>query len=190
VLPEFPRAQQAIQKVWNKLLFKAAGFSDPLISDVPIRVQKEGHRAFWGDSEIEYKPARVSCQWKLEDGKGIPTEDYFEMSEKLGREMAEQQAKRMFEILDTPTPRSAFLDRDEGPITFDLWATKMESVEVDFDAAGIPQWPRWYLAPDVVGEFEAAMKNLTIEQQARLHQLVDTKRKEFNERTARRRLVE
>jgi hypothetical protein len=45
MLPEFPRAQEAIQNVWNKLMFVALGFSDPLMSQIPVRLQKEGKGA-------------------------------------------------------------------------------------------------------------------------------------------------
>ena len=99
MLPEFPRAYDAIQKVWNRVLFNAAGFSDPLISQVTVRVQREGHRAFLGESETEYKAQSVSHQWKPEVGKGIPTEEFFGVPLRIGKEMAMKQAKGFYEAM-------------------------------------------------------------------------------------------
>lgn len=139
MLPEFPRAYDAIQKVRSRVLFDAAGFSDPLISQVAIRVQREGHRAFLGEAETEYKAHSVSHQWRPEVGKGISTEEFFGLPLRVGKEMATKQAERVFEAMSEPSRHTGTLDKNEGPLTFDLWLTKMEGFDLDFDENGVPR---------------------------------------------------
>lgn len=190
MLPEFPRAQEAIQKVWNKLMFAALGFSDPLISQIRVRPQKEGNRAAWGDSAINYQKKSVSYQWSPEIGRGIPTEEFFRMPLVLGKQMAQRQAKDVFTLLQDPTPHTGVIRKEEGPLTFDLWISKMESIEINFDENGVPLWPQFFGSEDGLKEIRQWMDSPTSEQVQKLDELVAKKRREFDEREACRRLVD
>jgi len=192
MLPEFPVAHDAIQTAWNETFFKALGFSDPFIAELGVRVQKEGTRAFIGDSEIEYRRASVQHQWKPVVGEGLPLNEFFALADKLGREMARQQAEHCFEILSTPGPHNAVLERSDKPLSFDDFISKMEGMEIDFDSAGMPKWPTWFLAPDafIDLQFNREAWHLTENRKELLAQLVARKRKEFDEREDRRRLVD
>lgn len=192
MLPEFPRAYDAIQKVWNRVLLNAAGFSDPLVSQLTVRVQREGHRAFLGESETEYKAQSVSYQWKPEIGKGISTEEFFGLPLRIGKEMALKQAKGVLEAIVKPSPHIGTLSKSDGPLSFDLWLEKMESFELDFDENGVPRWPQWFVSEEAMAEFRSQMNqgDLTPEQRQRQAELVARKRKQFDERENRRRLVE
>jgi hypothetical protein len=191
MLPEFPRAQEAIQKVWNKLMFVALGFSDPLMSQIPVRPQKEGNRAAWGDSPVAYKKKKsVSYKWSPEVGKGIPTDKFFGMPVELGKEMALKQAKDVFTLIEKPTPYTGTIGKDEGPVNLDLWISKMDSFEINFDERGVPRWPQFFLTEEARAEIVQSMNSPTPEQVQKLSDLVTKKRKEFDEREARRRLVD
>jgi len=145
MLPEFPIAQEAIQKVWNEVFFLAMGVSDPMISQFEIRVQKEGTRAFIGNTEIQFKKAHVEHQWKPEIGKGIPHDEFFARAEHLGEEMAKQQAAICFEVLNTPGPHNTVLKKTDRPFSFDDYLSSLEGMEIDFDAAGMPKWPTGFV---------------------------------------------
>ncbi len=190
MLPEFPRAHEAIQKVWNKLMFAALGFSDPLMSQIPIRPQKEGNRAAFGDSPITYQKKSVSYKWSPEVGQGIPTEKFFEMPLELGKQMAQKQAKAVFTLIEKPTPHTGTIRKEEGPLDLDFWISKMESFEINFDENGIPLWPKFFLSEDALVEIRQSMGSPTPEQVQKLAELVAQKRREFDEREARRRLVD
>lgn len=190
MLPEFPRATEAIHKVWDKLMFAALGFSDPLISQIPIRPQKEGNRAAWGDSPITYKKKSVSYKWSPEVGKGMPTEKFFDMPLDLGKQMALKQAKDVFKLIKKPTPHTGTVGKDEGPFDLDLWISKMESFEINFDENGGPLWPQFFLREDARAEILQSMNSPTPEQLQKMDELIAKKRKEFDEREARRRLVD
>jgi hypothetical protein len=190
MLPEFPRAHEAIQKVWNKLMFAALGFSDPLISQIPIRPQKEGNRATYGDSPVNFRKKSVSYKWSPEIGKGISTEKFFGMPLELGKQMAQKQAKDIFTLIEMPTPYTGTIKKEEGPVNLDLWISKMESFEINFDENGVPVWPQFFLSEDALEEIRLSMSSPTPEQVKKLAELVAKKRKEFDEREACRRLVD
>lgn len=190
MLPEFPKARQAIQKAWNKVLLEASRISDPLVSKVAVRAQREGNRAYWGETEIEYNRKSVSYEVPIESAKGVPTEKYFEIAENLGREIAEGQARSIFAALETPGPRNAAITTTEGPLTFELWLSKVEQMEIDFDNSNKPKWPSFYLSPNATLELKHALLNMSQEQKVKLEQLIEIKRREFNERASRRRLVD
>lgn len=191
MLPEFPVAAEAIQRVWNRLLFDTAGFADPLISQVSVRVQREGHRAVLGETETQYQRMSVSHQFAPQDGAGMSTEEFFRTAVKLGTEIASKQATKVFDSISADTSGFGSLTKAEGPMTFQLWLKKMESFSIDFDDNGQPEWPQWFLSSEAFAEFKTFMAHeLSPEQKAVFTDFVNRKRKEFDEREARRRLVE
>src|SRR5258706_1054622 len=121
MLPEFPVAQEAIKAIWNKRLFQALGFSDPLISQIPLRVQKEGNKMTIGASEMEFEPIRAECKWKTEIGCGIPFDEYFGLADQMGKDLARQQAIGTFKKLSEKTgPRHVLFKKPkDGEFSFD-----------------------------------------------------------------------
>jgi len=189
MLPEFPRAQEAIQQVWNRIMFRALGFSDPLMSQIPIRVQKEGNRAFLGESEMEYQKRGVECACKVDVGKGIPTEEFFTLPGRLGCQLAAEGARDVFNTITTQGPHFGILEKSE-PITFATWLAKMEAFELDFKRDGMPRWPQFFVSEEAMAAIKSMMESLAPEDEQKLAALVSKKRKEFDEREARRRLVD
>ena len=192
MLPEFPAAQDAIKQAWSKAFFDGMKTSDPFLQQLEVRVQKEGTRAFVGNEEIKFQLTRVQQQCEIECGRGISFDDYLERAAQLGRDMAREQAKHCFEVLNTPGPRHAMVEKVGTGFSFDDFLEKMETMEIDFDKDGKPQWPTWYLDPVAYAAVQRDRDTfgLNPERMQRLAGLVAKKRKEFDEREARRRLVD
>ncbi len=190
MLPEFPKAKQAIQNAWFKVIFAETRSSDPFISKIAVRAQREGNRAFWGESEIEYRKHSVTCRVPTEIAKGVTTEEFFGMAESLGQEMAKGQARRLFEVIETPGPRIITFDNGDGQLTLELWLSKMATMEIDFDERGVPKWPSFVLAPSAAEELKESLVNLSTKQIEHLGRFLEIKKREFDERTSRRRLVD
>jgi hypothetical protein len=108
----------------------------------------------------------------------------------LGKEMALKQAKDVFTLIEKPTPYTGTIGKDEGPVNLDLWISKMDSFEINFDERGVPVWPQFFLTEEAQTEIIQSMNSPTAEQLQKLSELVAKKRKEFDEREARRRLVD
>jgi len=193
MLPEFPNAQEAIKKAWNRRLFKALGFSDPLISRIPLHVQREGNKAMVGATETKFRMLKAEHQWKPAIGQGIPLDDFFALADRLGDDMARQQAQHTMEILaEQPSTRHSVLKKTEGSFSFDDVLSELERMEIDFDERGMPMWPTVFLGTPALQSFVQNSKahELNEERRKRMSDLVARKRKEFDEREARRRLVD
>jgi hypothetical protein len=194
MLPEFPIAEEAIKSVWNKRLFKALGFSDPIVSQIPLRVQREGNKAAIGTNEIELHPISAECKWKLEIGQGIPLDDYFALADQMGSDLARQQALGTLKALtEKPGPHhTLFKTPKDERISFEEFVSKIEGMEIDFDAQGLPNWPQIFLSENACEQFYKDFKAHENDESRlkRIELMVAKKRKEFDEREARRRLVD
>ncbi len=192
MLPEFPIAQDAITETWNKLFFEALHSSDPLMSQIPLRVQKEGNHAAFGNQEIKYQQTRVEFQWKPEIGKGKPFYEFFELARQLGSDMARKQAKFTFKKMSEPGPHHSFFETTAGAISFDDFLAQMDRIEIEFDAMGIPRLPAAFVGTSLMAEIrqKSVAWNLDETCRRRFNDFLAKKRKEFDEREARRRLVD
>jgi hypothetical protein len=178
--------------MWNKTFFKALGFSEPLISGIAVRVQKEGTRTFLGTSEIDFQKLSVTHQWKPEKGAGIAFNEFIALAHRLGQNMARQQAEHMCKILSQPGPCNAVLESTDGVFSFDDFLVKLEGMEIGFDSVGRPQLPSFYLEPISAAKMEAQQAEWTRNEvcRKRFADLLAKKRKEFDEREACRKLVD
>jgi hypothetical protein len=192
MLPEFPRTEQAAFAVWKKVLFRAASNSNPLVSEVPIRVQEEGSRAFVGGSEIDYKKVTVTENYEREEGTGLPTERYFQAAINLGRKLADHQARDIFAAMSSEPSAGFAVDFSNEHTSFDWILGQIEKMDVRFDSDGNPKLPTFYGPPEVIELINKMTnpKNLTASQLTRFSEVIAQKRREYNERQAGRRLVE
>lgn len=165
---------------------------DSLFADLPIRVQKEGNRARIGDSEMNYVKisAAQSLPARIAEGMAVP--EFFAAAEAIGKQLGEQQAKHLFEKIRQPSSAgAAHLINITEETTFDEVLALWDKMEVRF-VRGMPHWPSIVSNPHGValirGLIERAQEDPPSREKWRL--LLDKKQREFNEREARRRLVE
>lgn len=164
---------------------------DPLLADIPVRVQKEGHTARIGDADMDYKLCSVTTQLPSRIGEGLSVAEFYDAAEEIGNKMAEQQAKILFAKMSEPSAISQPISF--GPnMSFDDMLSIWEKMEVRFDRAGTPIWPTIFSNE----EGNAAVKQILLEaaedpeSRRKWSALIKKKRREFDEREARRRLVE
>jgi hypothetical protein len=169
----------------------AGATQDPLISDIPIRMQKEGHTANLGDADMEYKKVSVTASMPLRIAEGMSVREFYESAERMGNQMAEQQAKEIFEKMSEPSPAGQTFTFVGEP-TFDDIVSLWEKMEVRFDSTGKPIWPTIVSSPEGTEAIQRVLKHAAEDTLSRQKwaALVEKKRKEFDEREARRRLVE
>jgi len=193
MLPDFPKARRHMNDLWNRCMFAGLNGTDPVLNDMQVRVQKEGHAASYGGGEMEYKTCKVEFKFDARNAQGMTREEFLGIPFKMGAQMAEQQIRHVFvEVAKEPTPHSTSMSWPTGHFTPDVFLKAWESMEINFDDQGIPKWPTAVLSPEAMVEVEAKMPEWLAdpECQQRWAELVERKRKEFHEREARRRLVE
>lgn len=192
MLPEFPKARRKMFDLWNTAFFNGLNGADAFLAQIPVRVQKEGDTAQIGSADMNYKRLSVNFSFKVKDAEGMSVEEFFGSPFKLGVEMASQQAQTVFEKMKTPSPHGMPLAWKIGELKFEQILEVWEKMEIDFGDDGKPQWPTMVLQPDARAELLAKMSKWHEDPECRKKwaELIERKRKEFDEREARRRLVD
>ena len=191
MLPAFPKARQKMLDLWNQALFCSVNGSDPFLAQIPVRAQKEGNAASTGGSPVEYKARSVSYTFKTRDAEGMTMNEFLEAPLKLGAEIAAQQVGDVFDELKNPSPYSVPI-YGVAEWTLDLLLETWDQMHVDFDADGMPLWPRIVLSPVASEELRTKLPNWVEDpnNKQKWENLIEKKRKEFHEREACRRLVD
>jgi hypothetical protein len=192
MLPEFPKARRKMLDLWNTAFFDGMNGCDAFLSQIPVRVQKEGDTAHIGGGEMDYKLCSVNFSFPARDAQGMTEEEFLGAPFKLGTQMAGEQAKLVYGVLKTPSPHGMPLEWKAGELQFDQVLAIWEKMDVNFGSDGMPQWPTIVLQPEARSEL---MEKLQIwhndpECRKKWGDLVLRKRKEFDERETHRRLVD
>jgi hypothetical protein len=192
VLPEFPKARRKMLDLWNTAFFSGMNGSDAFLSQIPVRAQKEGDAAQIGSDDMDYKLCSVKFSFPARDAQGMTEEEFFGAPLSLGAQMAGQQAKTVYSKLMTPSPHGMPLEWKIGELQFDQLLAIWEKMEVDFGNDGLPRWPTIVLHPEARAEVMAKLPQWHEDPECRKKwaALVLQKRKEFDERETRRRLVD
>ena len=105
--------------------------------------------------------------------------------------MARQQVKGVFETMLKPSSHAMPL-RWNGPLTFQQVLDTWEKMEIPFDKAGKPIMPSLLVDSATQTELNEKLPQWLQdpEYMKQLTQLIEQKRKEFDERETRRRLVD
>ncbi|AOS44265.1 hypothetical protein Verru16b_01326 [Lacunisphaera limnophila] len=189
MLPEFPRAKKRADELWMAAMM-AGMRSDPFLAGIAIRVQKEGRRAYVDGSEMNYVPASVATTLKANVGRGETVEEFYNSAEALGKKMGDEQAKYLFKVMEQPS--TTFQPFNFGPdVTIDDILGVWDKMFVRFKE-GRPQWPQITSSAEVLGRLREIMEQSLQDpvSRAKWQALIDKKRKEYDEREARRRLVD
>lgn len=177
--------------LWNKALFAGLHGGDPFLAQIRLRVQREGNSAFLGGGEMEYKRCSVQFSYPTRDAQGMTVDEFFGKAVKLGADMAREQMKGVIDKIMTPSPHTMPL-KIEGSLTFDQILDTWAKMEVRFDQDGTPIWPQIMLSPEWTAKLHEQMPKWLQDPncQEKMAVLAKQKRKEFDEREARRRLVD
>lgn len=192
MLPEFANARRKMIDLWNQAMFAGLHGSDPLLADLPMRVQREGDKASIGDKDMEYKTCRVEFKLDARDAEGMSFSDFVEGAFHVGKQMAEQQARHLFETLAEPTPHSRMMPWKLGEVTFDDLLDVWRTMQIDFGTDGLARWPTIVVSPEAHTELAEKMP-LWLENAECMRkwgELAEQKRTEWNEREACRKLVD
>lgn len=173
-------------------MFAGLHGSDHVLAAMPIRVQREGHTAFVGEQEIEHKTCKVEFSFPSKDAEGMSIEEFVGGAIDIGRQMGEQQARHMFEVMKQPTLHSRAVSWKVGEATFDDILNTWSNMQIDFGPDGLPQWPQIVVSPEAHAELAQKMPQWLKDAECRRKwaELTNQKRKDWDEREARRKLVD
>ncbi|HEV2693401.1 MAG TPA: hypothetical protein VG347_10945 [Verrucomicrobiae bacterium] len=198
MLPSFPESHKEMTEIRNTQMFDALYSVSPILTQIPVRAQKEGKKNSFQDEqgaikETDYKLVSIPIQIKMEEARGLTMEQFIEVAREPGTGMGKEMLRRLFEMLDNVTKETGNVVNAGGnPISYDLLLTLLEKVQVDFSSDGNPIWPSLTLGSEALTHFKQQfpewLKDPAFQQ--RLTTIVERKREEFYEREACRRLVD
>jgi hypothetical protein len=192
MLPEFAKAHRVMNDLWNHAMFAGLNGTDALLSEIPVRVQREGNAAFIGGGEMEYKTCSVEFSITARNAEGMTRDEFLGTPFKVGAEMAAKQVQNVFESIKESSAHTTMFSWEPGKLTLDVLLEAWSSMEVQFGEDGKPEWPTAVMAPESITEIQQMMPKWLEDPECRRKwgELTERKRKEFDEREARRRLVD
>ena len=185
-------------KIRNDKIWDGYYSVSPLLSKIRMRPQREGRDSSFQDEQgnikqIDYQKKTVTIQRKLEEARGMTPEDFVRAATEPGAGMGNETMRTLYETLDKVTKETGnSVDAGGGPITQKMFLEIMHKIQFDFTQDGKPIWPTLTLGSAAHIEFQRRwaewMGDVAFINQ--LNDLIDSKREEFREREACRRLVD
>lgn len=187
-----------MQDVFSKELFRAMWDVCPLLKEIRVRPQTEGKEASYQREdgkvvEMEYHLRRVERSWKPEDAQGLSPEKFLQAASDIGEEMGKKMMTDLLSAVSKATEEVGNVVNCEGKgLTFEKFLEMAANTYTDFDSHGQPDVKTFVASPEACQQFEKNMKEWTSDPVKRtaLEQVVEQHRKAFNEREARRRMVD
>lgn len=199
MLPSFSRVKKKIYEEDIKPFFDSVRMRDPLISNINHTVYHEGNITSYETVEGEVvKPDTQSIsadmQITIEDVEKQDINIVLRKVEKAAEEFSSQQAQMMFRTVSQVTEKTGnTLDAGGQKLTPELFLELVEKVQIDFDPdTGQPSLPTLYIHPNMTPQVKQMIKDADADptHKAKFDQIIEQKRKEWNEREAYRKLVD
>lgn len=198
MLPIFPNARKALRETFNHELFKAQRNVSPILQQIRVSPQREGRQASYEREdgktvEVEYEAHQIEREMKFEDARGLDPDAFLETARNIGTEMG-----RM--MLDSILPTVSKAVEEVGNVTvckgdgisFEEFLEMMSKVQTDFDSLGEPDVKSLVLSPEMHKQMVPKLKQWEANPDKRvaIEAVMRRKREEYDEREARRRMVD
>jgi len=187
-----------MEDAFSKELFRGMWGACPLLKEIRVRPQTEGKEASYQREdgkivEMNYQLRRVEGRWKPEDARGLSPEDFLQAAASLGEIMGQKMMADLLGAVSNATEEVGNVVSCEGKgLTFEKFLEVVTNVHTEFDAQGRPNVKTFVASPEACQQFEKNLKEWTSDpvKRAALEQVTEQHRKAFNEREARRRMVD
>ena len=184
--------------VFSKEVFRAMWDVCPILKEIRVRPQIEGKEASYQREDgkivpMEYKLRSVERRWKPEDAQGLSPENFLQAASDIGEEMGKRMMTDLLGAVGKATEEVGNVVKCGGKgLTFEKFLEMAANTYTDFDSYGRPDVKTFVASPEACQQFEKNMKEWTSDpvKRAALEQVVEQHRKAFDEREARRRMVD
>jgi len=197
MLPDFPKIKKKHVEAINKYL-KELIHQDPLFSGIRVEHHFEGSRMSYktvdGEpNETEYQAASSEFQVKREDVIARGAMAYVENLRDAAEEMKRQKAGYFFKKMKEVTERTGNVVNGKGhPFSFELFVEMIKKIWIDFDEDGRPIMPTMVVSPELGEKLRVLLPEWekNPEYKKTIDDIIDKKRKEWNDRESHRKLVD
>ena len=197
MLPDFPR----IKKEWTQVFhlhINTLMNQDTVLSRIRRVHHFEGNRmavkTVEGESEVSnYKLYSSKMEGKAQDIIEKGPKAFFEQAEKTAEELKRHQAGALLSKMDEISSKTGNVVDGQGqPFSPDLLLRVLEKVHIDFDDNGNPMMPTLMVSPELGERIKGKLPDWEkdLEHKKKFDELIERKRKEWNDRESHRKLVD
>lgn len=197
MLPDFPKIKKKHVEAMNKLLKEA--LQDPLFSDIREEHHFEGtgmsYKTVDGEAHETDYHAVASSEFlvRREDVIAKGAMAYVENIRSAAEEMKKQKAQYLFEKIKEATDKTGNVVDGKGrPFSFELFVESIKKIWIEFDEKGNPHMTTMVVPPEIGEKLRVLLpeweKNL--EYKKIMEEIMEAKRKEWNDRESHRKLVD
>ena len=197
MLPDFPRIKDKWAKTFIKYV-KANVTRASLLSQIKTVPHFEGNRMStqYSDGEVDrpnYERLSSALSVKDDDLIKMGPEAFKDGLDRTAAELREQQSKLIFERMNEITQKTGnAVDAKGQPLSHDLLLQTLEKMQIDFDEDGQPLMPTLVVSPGQYEEFKKKIVEWEKDPkcQENYNKLIESKRKEWDDRESNRKLVD
>jgi len=196
MLPDFPESKSLIRTFISQII-KASlrHHSGPFFQDVPEKPINEGGGFIskYSDSlshETDLKKIAGSTDFNKEEmlgDKNIIVEKLFD----IGKQMAEQQVKMMFETISDVTEKAGNVVQTKSDVTPEDIFKIYSKIAISFNSDGTPVLPTIVAGTDMFPKMKKALDEIfnNEEYKKRFEEIIETQKQKWHDRENNRKLV-
>lgn len=197
MLPDFPRIKERHAEAINQYLRKLTR-QDPLFSGIREERQFEGNRMAikTEDGEVDqtpYKEVSSSYSIKKEDVIAKGPKAFIENIHEMVEEVKKQKAQLFFEKMEEITKKTGNIVDGKGqPFTHEMFIETLKKIWIEFDEQGKPMLPTIVVSPELGLKIKEKIPKWEAnpEYKKQFEEVIEAKRKEWNDRESHRKLVD
>ncbi len=197
MLPVFPKCKKLLDEEWSKHVFAAKAEVFPYDLHPPVLPIVEGKRSDYQRRDrkivpLQMKLSSVSTSIDTSGGAGMTIEKFREKARELGEGLGKEMWKIVISAVDEAVTETGYTVKvKKGNLTQEDVLKMFDMVEHNFDDVGNPT-QKLVLGAELGAEFKKRAEDWSsdIRFNQKLKEIKERKRLEFDEREARRRLVD
>lgn len=197
MLPDFVELKRRRARVFHEMVDEGTDAGAPLLAQLPKFQQHEGVRIVTRDvhgnvSEMNYKE-------KLSSKLSIKTDELAELSnaemakrlETVAEELSRKSMRKFFQSVNTMCEEAGTVTSGTGkPLDWRLFLETLEKIDIEFAEDGSPIFPTIVSHPDTFSPKALEQWEQDPEYRASADALIESKRMEWRDREADRKLVD
>jgi len=193
-LPLYPHLKEDLEDLLMDMAAAAAREELGPFKESPRFIQHEGSRHLYStidgeEGETEYQELMVERTFSSSEIASLSFEDALNLVIEKGREMGAQQARYHYARLDQIVADAG--TTVSGPLTLDSFFEMLERAFISFDYEGNPRMPTMVIHPNMTPRIQELAEEMERDEaKARLAEIMERKREQWNEEQDRRKLVD
>ena len=198
MLPVFSKARAAMKKTFSHFLFQGMWNVSPILRQIPFHAQREGSSASYQredgvTKDVDFKQSLVERKVKFEEAKGLQPEEFLAVAEEMGKEMGQKMLTNILEEMRAVTEEVGNVIECHGQgLSFENFLELSQKIQTDFDSDGRPREKFLMMGKDALTSFNENFLEWEKdpEKRAAMEEVMAKQQADYDEREARRRMVD